>query len=332
MPAEAAEAGRVPADAGPNGGPSGGPVCGTIPTMPIDVPAAVSFMATHARVLDRRRMRLLLAPPGERDEAAAAVLAALDAYRNPDGGYGWGIEPDLRAAESQPTAGMHALEALAEIGPATSPRSAALCDWLAAHTLGDGGLPLALPVADPAGCATFWVDADPARSALQMTSQVAANAHRVARHDPAVAAHPWLARATAWCVDAIRRIEHPHAYELLFSLRFVDAAGAAGLPEADELVEHLGRYVPADGTVAVAGGSEGEALSPLDLVPDPDGPSRRLVDPDAVAADVERLAGEQHADGGWTVGFSSFSPAAEVEWRGYATVAAVATLRANGGG
>ena len=298
----------------------------------IDLPAAESFMATHGRVLDRRRMRLLLAPPGERDEAAAAVLAALDAHRNPDGGYGWGMEPDLRAPESQPAGAMHALEALAEVGPTTSPRSAALCDWLAARTLDDGGLPLALPVADPAGCAPFWVEADPARSTVQMTSQVAANAHRVARHDLAVAAHPWLARATAHCVDAVRGIDDPQAHELLFSLRFVDAAGSAGLPETDELIDRLGRFVPAGGTLAVAGGSEGEALRPLDLSPLPDAPSRRLLDPDAVAADVERLAGEQQDDGGWTVDFASFSAAAAVEWRGYATVAAVATLRANVGG
>ena len=54
-------------------------------------------MASHARLLDRRRLELLL-DGGE----PTAVLAALEAYRNPDGGYGWGLEPDLRATESQP--------------------------------------------------------------------------------------------------------------------------------------------------------------------------------------------------------------------------------------
>ena len=59
--------------------------------MKIDVHAAASFMAMHGRVLDRRRLQLLVgeANPGD-------VLAALDAYRNPDGGYAWGLEPDLR--------------------------------------------------------------------------------------------------------------------------------------------------------------------------------------------------------------------------------------------
>jgi hypothetical protein len=60
--------------------------------MTIDLSAATDFMATHARVLDRRRFELL---NGQRDPSG--TLAALDGYRNPDGGYGWGLEADLRS-------------------------------------------------------------------------------------------------------------------------------------------------------------------------------------------------------------------------------------------
>jgi len=49
----------------------------------------------------------------------------------------------------------------------------------------------------------------------------------------------------------------------------------------------------------------------------------------AVAADLERLASEQLEDGGWTVDFQSYSPAAALEWRGYATVRALSVLRDN---
>lgn len=151
------------------------------------------------------------------------VFAALDAYRNPDGGYGWGVEPDRRSAESQPAAAMHALEVLADAGPATTPRAVELCDWLEKHTLADGGLPFALPIGDPAGCAPWWAHGDPTTSSLQMTSQVAANAHLVARHHTAVASHPWLTMATEYCVDAIRGVNAaPHAYELKFALQFLD--------------------------------------------------------------------------------------------------------------
>jgi hypothetical protein len=50
-----------------------------------------------------------------------------------------------------------------------------------------------------------------------------------------------------------------------------------------------------------------------------------------VATDLDRLAALQQPDGGWTVDYISASPAAALEWRGYATVKAFATLRANAG-
>ncbi|WP_448624871.1 hypothetical protein [Geodermatophilus sp. URMC 64] len=293
--------------------------------MDVDLHAATTFVTGSARLLDRRRLDLLLGG-GDR----GAVLAALDGYANADGGYGWGLEPDLRAPESQPAGAMHALEVLVEAADPGEPRAQALLDWLQRVTLPDGGLPFALPVRDPAGCAPFWVGGDPTASALQTTSQVAAQAHRLARVRPDVAASPWLRTATAYCTAAIRGMkEAPHAYELLFAVRFADAAAGA-VPEADELLEVLGAFVPPDGAVPVAGGSPGEALHPLDLSPEPDAPSRRLFRAGVVEADLARLAGAQQPDGGWRVDFASYSPAAAVEWRGYATVGAVSVLRRNG--
>ena len=83
--------------------------------MTVEASSAADFMAGHARVLDRRRFELL---QGETDNAAG-VLAALDAYRNPDGGYGWGLEPDLRSPESQPAAAWHAFEVFENVAPVT---------------------------------------------------------------------------------------------------------------------------------------------------------------------------------------------------------------------
>ncbi|MCU1449221.1 MAG: hypothetical protein JWP02_1391 [Acidimicrobiales bacterium] len=291
--------------------------------MSIDVSAAVSFMATHGRILDQRRLQLLLGAG-----SADSVLAALDAYRNLDGGYGWGLEPDLRAAGSQPTAAMHAFEVLAEVAAPTA-QGGEVCRWLAEHTLADGGLPFALPVSDPSGCAPFWAQADPTTSSLMMTAQVAAKGHLVARHDPAVAEHPWLVTATQWCLDAIRAVDAtPHAYELLFALEFLDAASDT-VPDARALLDQLGRHVPPGGAMHVEGGTEDETLYPLDFSPQPDRPLRSLFADDVIAADLDRLAALQQPDGGWVVDFVSYSPAAALEWRGYTTVRAITVLRNN---
>jgi hypothetical protein len=290
----------------------------------VDLEAAAAFMATHARVLDRRRFQLLT---GAVD--GGAVLAALEAYRNPDGGYGSGLEPDLRSVESQPAAALHAFEAFGDIAPATSPRAVELCDWLASASRPDGGLPFALGVADPAGCAPFWAQADPAVSSLQITAVVAAIAHRVGAHDAAVAGHPWLDGATGFCLRAVEAIDRdPHALALAFALRLLDAVHDSR-PAAPGLMARLGEHVPADGVVHVGGGTDEEAMRPLDFAPSPDRPARALFAPEVIAADLERLAGLQQADGGWPVDFASYSPAAGLEWRGHATVRAVSILRDN---
>jgi hypothetical protein len=274
-------------------------------------------------VLDRRRFEFLFGV-GDAD----AVLAAVDGYRNPDGGYGWGLEPDLRAPESQPGGALHALEVFAEVGPTS--RAVQVCDWLGKVALPDGGVPFALPVGDSAGCAPFWVDADPHSSSLQSTAFVAGVAHRVGARDHRVAAHPWLAAATRYCLDAIAALEEtPHAIALSFAVGFLDAVYETHA-EAAPLLAKLGDFLRADGLVAVAGGTDGEALRPLDFAPVPGRPARRLFSAAVIEDDLRRVAGGQQDDGGWLVDFDSYSPAAALEWRGYATVAAVSLLRRNG--
>jgi hypothetical protein len=283
---------------------------------------AAAFLAGHARLLDRRRFDLVTGEDG-----GAAVLAALAAYRNPDGGFGWALEPDLRAPESQPAGALHAFEVLAEVGGA-SEFGGPLCDWLESVTLGDGGLPFALPVADPAGTSPIWTGADTTTSSPQITCAVAAAAHGVARHDPAVRDHPWLSRAGAYCRERIaERREAGFAIEFRFMLWFLDAVHDSW-PGADAELRRLVGFLPASATLPVVGGSEGESMRPLDFAPFP-GPLRDLMPSGAVRAELAELAGRQEDDGGWTVDFAAASPAATLDWRGYITVHTVKILRAS---
>jgi len=292
--------------------------------MPFDIASAAAFMAAHARLLDRRRFAVLLD-----EEGPERIFAAVEAYANEDGGCGWGLEPDLRSPESQPGGAFHAFEAFADAAPASAPGARRLCDWLSSVTRPDGGLPFARPLTVPAGSAPFWAGADPDESSLQITAVVAAAAHRVAAYDPAVAEHTWLKTATGYCLREVEALqEAPSPMSLAFAVQLLDAA-AETEPRAAELLERLGAFVPGDGMLHVAGGAEDEFMRPLDFAPLP-GPARSLLSSEAVAADLERLAGGQEDDGGWTVDFASYSPAASLEWRGYATVRALALLRRNG--
>ncbi|MGQ0779379.1 MAG: hypothetical protein ACT4NY_34020 [Pseudonocardiales bacterium] len=95
----------------------------------VDVDKLTGFMATHSRLLDRRRFELLLG-----GGTAQAALTALAAYRNADGGYGSRLEPDLRSGSSQPVSALHAFEVFEDIAPDTTPAAPLLCDWCPART------------------------------------------------------------------------------------------------------------------------------------------------------------------------------------------------------
>ena len=287
---------------------------------------ASAFLTSHARLLERRRFEFIIGG-GRADDLICALLA----YRNSDGGFGWGLEPDLRSGESQPVGALHAFEVLTEIGAGGGAVEVAgrLCDWLGSVTLLDGGLPFALPLSDPTGSAPWWGQVDSEVSSLHLTTAVTAVAHQVARYDPGVRGHAWLTRATHYCQERIERLERPaNALELRYVLWFLDAVHEVVRGAPGEL-QRLGELVPDEGVMDVEGGVEGEALRPLDFSPLPERPLRRLLTKEAVEADLDRLAGGQQADGGWAVDFTSQTEIGALEWRGYATVSAIKTLLAH---
>jgi hypothetical protein len=280
----------------------------------------LDFISANARLLDRRRAELAV---GAGD--AEAALTVLAGYRNADGGFGWGLEPDLRAPSSQPVTALHAFEVFEEVAPLTSPMATGLLDWLDSVALPGGAVPFALPGTASGGSAPMWESADTTSPSLHMTALVLGIAHRVARHDQAVAAHAWLRRATDWALEQIAALDGPRdAIEFRYLLGLLDALDAG-----DEL-ERLAAHLPADGTMAVTGGKPDEAMRPLDFSPEPERPLRALLDPTVFEADLDRLESEQHDDGGWDVDWAHWSPAGALEWRGWATVRALRILRANG--
>ncbi|HEY8526380.1 MAG TPA: hypothetical protein VIL48_15515 [Acidimicrobiales bacterium] len=292
-----------------------------------DIDAARRFLVAQGRLIDRHRLALALGG-GDPEHA----LRVLDAYRNPDGGYGWSLEPDLRATTSQPAGALHAFEVMAEAAPATTPRAAELCDWLATVTRPDGGLPFVLPLDEAAGSSPVWTTGDTTTSSLQITSAVAAFAHRVGRHDPAVRNHPWLATATDFCLDRIAETDRPEdlfVLELRFALWLLDAV-VDDRPELNAELDRMTAAIPPSGALPVPGGAPGEKMRPLDFTPWPDRPLRRRFDAGAVDADVEKLVTEQRPDGGWAVDFESASPGGAQGWRSSVTVWAVQVLRAHG--
>jgi hypothetical protein len=191
-------------------------------------------------------------------------------------------------------------------------------------------LPFVLPLSSQAGTAPWFAGADSTVSSLQITAAVVVAALAAARHDQAVAGHPWLDRAVRYCLAWCEAIDgRPSAYELAFAALLLDAVHHTR-PDAGSLLKRLGSFIPANGTVHVEGGTAEEFLRPLDFAPIPGTPARALFAQQVIDKDLDRLAGMQEQDGGWTVDYAKISPAGVLEWRGYATVHAIQILRSNG--
>jgi hypothetical protein len=280
--------------------------------MSIDVTAAERFIYSSARLLDRHRAAML-----RHGAPAAPVLAALAAYRNPDGGYGHALEPDARGPDSETTAALHALEILEEVGALADPL-ADVCAWVASVAEPDGGVPFVLPAAAAYPLAP-WMVAD---GGSHLTFGLAALL------GVAGATSPWLTAATDWCWRRLERVEDLSAYWLKYALDFLDRTADA--ERAAAMIGSLRPLLRPDGSVPVAGGTEGEQLTALTLSPRPGARSRALFTDQQIAADLDQLEADQRDDGGWTFDFAAWAPGQASEWRGLVTLKALQVLRAHG--
>jgi hypothetical protein len=287
--------------------------------MTADIDAAIRFIHTNARLLERHRLAYLL--HGGDPEP---VLRTLRAYRNEDGGFGNAIAPDMRAPDSQPV-GIHtAMEILHEVGATDDPMIGPAADWLGTIARPDGGVPFCLPSVLEHPRNPIWQPAD--ESSIIQTAANAAALHRLGVE------HPWLDDASAFvwrwldALDLESVAPTPGAgYEVRFAIVFLNAVPDAGRAEAalDALAGGLGRFV------AIEPGGAGDVQTPLDVAPAPGDRARRLFDPEHVAGHVEALAAAQRDDGGWMFGWDQWSDAATLEWRGVLTLNALRVIHAN---
>ncbi len=281
--------------------------------MPIDRPAAESFIWSAARLLDRHRHAMLFA-----NGPSEAVVEALRGYRNSNGGFGHALEPDLRCPSSQPAPTLYALEILNEARATDGEPARGARRWIAQIAEADGGIPSVLPGFEGYPHAP-WFQQEPGS---MLTLALAATLHAGGVTDDA-----WLERATGWCWHSIERAEQPRGYWLKFALSFLDA-----VPDEQRARAAIASLAPRVSASAVSpvGGVEGEALRALDLSPLPASRSRGLVGEEQIEAHLNAVESEQQEDGGWMFDWRAWSPAQTNDWRGNVTLRALIWLRENG--
>jgi hypothetical protein len=287
-----------------------------------DFDAAADFLAARARVLDRRMFERLFT-----GGAAGPVRDAVAAYRNADGGFGHALEPDCRAAASQPAAVEMALRLLDQADAWDERLVRDAVDWLATVAPAEGGAAFVEPTVAEGPHAPWWVPAAGHPASLIQTGQLAGLLY--ARGF----AHPWLERATEVMWSRIATLPEPNGtgpggYEMFGVLAFLEQVPDRARAEA--AFERVGPLLLSRGLVELDPEAPGEVHSPLAFAPLPGSIARRRFDPATIEAHLDHLASGQRDDGGWTFNWTSWSPAAESDWRGFLTVDNLRILRANG--
>jgi hypothetical protein len=277
--------------------------------------AAERFIQLNARLIDRHRFAFHF-----RAGPAEPVLAALRAYANPDGGFGNGLEPDLRGAASQPVPAQHAIEIMHEVGAVDDPMLARLCDYLTAITTPDGGVPSVLPTVREAPHGPWWQTTDDPPGSLVPTATLAGQLHMIG------ADHPWLAPATGFCWTQIETLSEVGAYQALAVLTFLDH-----VPDRERAAAAFDRLRGSIlANTALDPNATGEVFFPLDFAPDPAGRGRRIYPDDVIDEHLDALVEAQRDDGGWAVNWEIWTPVVGHQWRAHMTVQRLLTLRAYG--
>lgn len=271
------------------------------------------FVEREGRLLERRVVASLF---GGEDPAGA--LRALMGYRNDDGGFGHGLEPDKRAPASQPLDVEVAFGTMECIGRVDEHAVLAACDFLA--SIGPGVGCLNRDALD-APRAPHWLEWAVAPS-LNPTAGLAAHLWRFG------VGHPWREQATAFCWDELEQGLPTESHAFGEVLAFLDV-----VPDQDRAVAvaaQLGPWVSRLEVFRHDPADRSYGVTPLHFAPSPTSRWLALFEPGVVERHLDALAAAQCDDGGWPISWETIGPAAVQEWRGVETLRALRTLRAFG--
>jgi hypothetical protein len=278
---------------------------------------ARNFMLTSARLLERQLYLFLF-----EDGPSEPVLAALQAYQNHDGGFGHGLESDLRTPESQPLAVEKAFEILSLLDAMGHPMVLEACDFLESISRPDGGVPFTLPLT-PGFPHTPWMQtpAD-APAALNPTASL------VALLLKAGIRHPWVERGAAFCHANIPLASGSFFHDVITAVRYLQNCGDPAW--AGPQLERYRALVAQPGVVTLDTAAEGYVKKPLDWAPTPGSFFRSLFTQEQIDFHLRALAAGQQPDGAWPINWTALGAGAELEWRGWVTLEALRTLKAYG--
>lgn len=299
--------------------------------------AAQNFIDQSARSLDQARFRHAFAAV-----SASEVLQELQAYQNPDGGFGRGLEPDWRSPASSALCTTIALQIMREVGVEPNHdfvRSSLqyLVNTVHPHTHHWRNIPVPSDVAATVQPhAPWWSQGTPPNRfdafSLNPTAEILGYLYEYAAYVPSIIP-PELIQAVG---DRVAYVLNTHPtplemHDLLCCLRLYQSPGVPlGLKTLvhQRLAKDLHTTLDTDPAAWADYG-----LRPLQVITRPDSPLMTGLE-GAIAANLDFEVKSQNPDGAWYPTwdwgemFPDAWPVAQQDWAGKLTVDTLLTLRA----
>lgn len=291
---------------------------------------AAQFMREQARPLERALFAYYF-EKGSR----TAVLAALVPYQNPDGGFGHGIEPDMRSTTSSVIGTVTALDILRRVraDEDTPGLPAALGYLIEAYDVDSERWPIVPPEIEDAPHAPWWSYADSVENFRGFWANPRASVVAYLQQYSRLAPSPFAEVARQALVDDLMR--YSQRMEMHDLLCFIDLLETDGLPREhfESILDKLRRALPHSVETDPSKWPE-YGFQPLQAVYFPGSALAGVFEQDLIDANLDYFIDQQQPDGSWAPSWSwdfvdaDAWAAAEREWRGILTLRKLRTLRA----
>ncbi|NNK71079.1 MAG: hypothetical protein HKO96_11425 [Flavobacteriaceae bacterium] len=281
---------------------------------------ARNFLLTNARMIERRLFQFHF-----ENDAPEGVFHAVYAYRNSDGGFGHGMEPDTASPESQPLFSIMALETLDEIGYLT--KDIILNDFMPyfeSVTTDKGGIPWMLRPKSDYPCAEHfktvkeWAALSTTAPLLGILEKYNIDIH-------------WMKNAEQFVWKEIERIQEKHVFcHLCVPRRLQFLQYTRNKDKSVKAINDLKKWIMAEGVLCKDRSDEGWGLygKPHSLMyaPSPGSILNPVFSQETINDDLNELISRQMDDGRWDTWYG-LSEGMKLEWAGIQTLWTLKTLK-----
>lgn len=281
---------------------------------------ARDFILTNARMIERRLFEFYFD-----NGTSEGVFNAVYAYRNPDGGFGHGMEPDTASPESQPLFSIMALEILDEVGYLT--KEIILNDFMPyfeSITTEKGGIPWMFRPKSNYPCEEHF-------KTVKEWAALSTTAPLLGVLEKYKIDIPWMKKAEEFVWNEFERIKDKHIFCYLCVPRWLTFLKyTKNQNKARKTINNLKKWIMVDGIICKDKSDDGWGLygkpHSLNYAHSSESVLYSLFTKETIESDLKEIINKQENDGRWNTWYG-ISEGTKLEWAGIQTLWALKILK-----